>query len=395
MNIFAKHAFLPDSSDWQKDVLVTLDGPTITAVKHIQVDERQDAKLSANLQYEFLIPNYVDLQVNGGGGILFAEDTLASDLKKVAAVHAQYGSGALLPTLITHNQTAMHNMANVVASVLSESPRGLNYAEPVNGILGVHFEGPWLSTAKKGIHLAEHIRAPSDAELSCVTRGDLGKVLLTLAPETVPVDVIQDLVKQGVTVAIGHSNATLEQTLAALEAGATGFTHLYNAMSGLQGRNPGVLGAALGEQETFAGIIADGHHVSTYALQLAYQTKSADKLVLVTDAMAHAGCNEDVLPYFSTQITRQDNRLTTPDGALAGSCLTMHEALLHMHKNVGIKLFDCVKMGACSPLDWLGMSHFNAIEKGRSASFIGLDSTLAIQAHWCEGNQVIQPNSSV
>lgn len=388
MNIFAKQAFLPQTSDWQKHVLVSLNAQAILAVRQIHDDELASVQATADICCEFLIPNYVDLQVNGGGGILFAENTTPSDLKKVVEVHAKYGTGALLPTLITHHQAAMENMADVVSSVLAEASSGLLEGGPVQGILGVHFEGPWLSPAKKGIHLAEHIRAPSDAELYCVTRKDLGKVMLTLAPETVSVDVIQDLVRQGVVVSIGHSNANVDQTLAALSAGATGFTHLYNAMSGLQGRDPGVLGAALGELDTFAGIIADGHHVSSYGLKLAYKTKGADKLVLVTDAMAHAGSTEAVLPYFTTEITRQGNRLTTPDGALAGSCLTMHEAMLYMHKSVGVALFESVKMASQTPLDWLQAPKFNAIQQGNQANFIALDAQFALQAQWHQGSKV-------
>lgn len=386
MRIFAEHVYLPKAQAWHKDVVLTLFGPHIQTVEHIPSCDVNENKQMADMVCHYVYPNYVDLQVNGGGGILFTEHTNSTDIKQVSRVHASSGTGAMLPTLITHHQAAMENMADMIASVIAEQAESQRLS---SGILGVHFEGPWLSKVKKGIHLEAHIRAPSDVELACVTRQDLGQVLLTLAPETVPVDVIADLVKQGVTVALGHSNATVEQTLAALAAGASGFTHLYNAMSGLQGRNPGVLGAALGESDTFAGIIADGHHVSPYAIKLAYQNKGSDKLVLVTDAMAHAGYAADVLPYFATEITRQGNRLTTPDGALAGSCLTMHEAVLYMHEIVGIELFECVKMAASTPLDWLGVPHFNGIKEGHRANFIALDSELAIQANWCEGREVV------
>jgi N-acetylglucosamine-6-phosphate deacetylase len=273
--------------------------------------------------------------------------------------------------------------ADVIAEAVARStePSKSQYMGGIT-ILGAHFEGPWLATAKQGIHLAEHIRAPTDAELNIVTRADLGKVMVTLAPETVPVDVIADLVGRGVTVSLGHSNASHDCVLAALAAGATGFTHLYNAMSGCQGRMPGMVGVALGEQDSFAGIIVDHHHVTPYSVKLAWQTKGTERLCLVTDAMAHVGDAADCHRYFTTQITRDGNRLTAPSGALAGSCLDMHQAVLNMHRDIGVPLADAVTMATTTPANWLKAYQYGRINIGAYAHLLSLHTDLSIDRLW-------------
>lgn len=398
--IFAQHALIDGL--WCENTIVTMAQATITS---IACDVNPTLAGQCDWQVEYLTPSYVDVQINGGGGILFGDQVTPDDLITVAKTHQAFGTGALLPTLITNHSAAMTTMANSTAAVIAQQAAH-STAQSAEGsvlsnthILGVHFEGPWLAKAKKGIHLVEHIRPPTDAELQCVTRKDMGVVKVTLAPESVPIDVIADLVEQGVIVSLGHTNAAIDTTLAAIAAGASGFTHLFNAMSGFTGRAPGVLGAALSDQQTYAGLIMDLQHVHPSSIQAAINAKGLEYCVLVTDAMGHVGAEEDTLPYFDLSITRHGNKLTTPDGSLAGSCLTMHQAVCNTMAHCSVTWEQAIAMASLHPARWLGLSNIGAIRVGYSANLLGLSRTqipptettssalthATISHHWCNG----------
>jgi N-acetylglucosamine-6-phosphate deacetylase len=362
--IFAKHALI--EGQWRKNTVVTI---TNSKIASIMCDASSTLSAQSTWQVEYLTPSYIDVQVNGGGGILLGDQVTPDDLLTVAKVHQAFGTGALLPTLITNHSAAMERMADSTAAVIAQQTQANT---PNNThILGVHFEGPWLASAKKGIHLAQHIRPPSDRELQCVTRTDMGKVKITLAPESVSVDVIQDLVNQGVIVSLGHTNADIDTTLAAIAAGASGFTHLFNAMSGFTGRAPGVLGAALSHQGTYAGLIMDLHHVHPASIQAAIHAKGLAYSVLVTDAMGHVGANVETLPYFDLSITRSEDKLTTPNGSLAGSCLTMHQAVCNTLTHCAVNWEQAIAMASLHPANWLGLDDIGAIRVGYIANLLG------------------------
>ena len=210
---------------------------------------------------------------------------------------------------------------------------------------------------------------------------------------------LADLVEQGVIVSLGHTNAAIDTTLAAIAAGASGFTHLFNAMSGFTGRAPGVLGAALSDQQTYAGLIMDLQHVHPSSIQAAINAKGLEYCVLVTDAMGHVGAEEDTLPYFDLSITRHGNKLTTPDGSLAGSCLTMHQAVCNTVAHCSVTWEQAIAMASLHPARWLGLSNIGAIRVGYSANLLGLSRTqipptetassalthATISHHWCNG----------
>jgi N-acetylglucosamine-6-phosphate deacetylase len=394
--IFAEYALI--DGQWRKNTVVTI---TNSKIASIMCDVSSIQASQSSWQVEYLTSSYIDVQVNGGGGILLGEYVTPDDLLSVAKVHQAFGTGALLPTLITNNSDAMERMADSTAAVISQQTQ--SYAAGNTHILGVHFEGPWLANAKKGIHLAEHIRPPTDRELQCVTRPDIGKVKVTLAPESVSVDVIQDLVAQGVIVSLGHTNADIDTTLAAIAAGASGFTHLFNAMSGFTGRAPGVLGAALSNQHTYAGMIMDLHHVHPASIQAAIHAKGLAYSVLVTDAMGHVGADVDTLPYFDLSITRAGDKLTTPDGSLAGSCLTMHQAVCNTLSHCDVTWEQAIAMATIHPSNWLGLDDIGAIRVGYIANLLGLSLPLVepglpntisintqptISHHWVKGQYV-------
>ena len=315
-------------------------------------------------------PGFVDTQVNGGGGLLFNQAPTMNSLQTMFVAHRQFGTTTMTPTLITDNVTVMQHAADAIAEAR---------AEKLQGIAGVHFEGPHLSVAKRGIHPSEQVRTITDAELNIVTRADLGKVLLTVAPENVSPDVIQDLVNRGVIVALGHSNADFDTVLAAIDAGATGATHLFNAMSGLQARSPGLIGAVLDDERITTGLIVDLMHVHSANCRLAFKVKSAKGIMLVTDAMAHVECDLTSLPWLDTTITREGDKLTTPDGTLAGSCLDMMGAVRQTHQVVGIELKDALQSATRTPAKFLGLDDVGHLHVGAKADFLVIDKHMHIE----------------
>ncbi|MFT6898419.1 MAG: N-acetylglucosamine-6-phosphate deacetylase [Paraglaciecola sp.] len=324
-------------------------------------------------------PGFVDTQVNGGGGVLLNQAPSVASLKTMLLAHRQFGTTAMTPTLITDNLTVMRRASDAIAGAIAQS---------VEGIVGMHFEGPHLSVAKRGIHPCDQVRSISDAELKIVTRDDLGKVVFTVAPENVSPDVIKDLVSRGVIVALGHSNADFDTVLAAIDAGATGATHLFNAMSGLQARTPGLIGAVLDDDRITAGLIVDLQHVHRTNCRLAFKAKSAKGIMLVTDAMAHVGCDLTSLPWLDTTITRNGEQLTTPDGTLAGSCLDMSGAVRNAHQVVGIELKDALYSATGAPAKFLGLNHIGHLQVGARADFLVIDETMHVERVFQKGQCV-------
>jgi len=312
-------------------------------------------------------------------------------LKTMMQGHSQFGTTSMLPTLITDAFDTMLRAADAVQEAIENK---------TPGIAGIHFEGPHLSTAKKGIHPDSHVRSVSDSDLAIFTRKDIGKVLLTVAPENVPADVISDLCQQGVVISLGHSAATVDQVERAIEAGASCFTHLYNAMSGLSARNPGMIASALTQGTTYSGLIADLHHVHPLNCRLAYQCIGAERLMLVTDAMAHVGTDLQDLPWQGDTISKKDGRLSLSDGSLAGSCLDMCTAVKNMFSIISNELIEdepndmlgnVLNMASLVPSNMLCLDDRGALKTGSRADFVLLDNALNTQACWIGGVQVSGP----
>jgi N-acetylglucosamine-6-phosphate deacetylase len=358
---------------WHCDKVILLKDGVIDAIE--DKSEQPTEHLSGDL-----VPGFIDVQVNGGGGQLFnAAPTLAS-LVAMQKAHARFGTTAMLPTLITDEYAVMKAAATAVAEAIDTR---------MPGIAGIHFEGPFISKARKGVHKADFIRIPDDNELALFTRGDLGRVMITVAPEHFPLDILRDLAGQGVLVCLGHSAATFEQALAAIEAGAIGFTHLFNAMSPLNSREPGMVGAALYHQQTYAGLVLDHHHVHPANSRIAINGKGVGRMMLVTDAMAHVGTREQQLPFFDTNIQRENDKLTTPDGTLAGSCLDMATAVRHAYRDVGLPLSDAIQMASATPAECIGLSQkMGKIQSGLQANLVLLDNNTQVQQVFIDGVRV-------
>lgn len=294
-----------------------------------------------------LTAGFIDTQVNGGGGYLLNQDTNLHTLKAMTNAHAKFGTSSLLPTLITSNVKKIEQTANLISTALAQN---------TPGIIGVHFEGPHISEPKKGIHSSQQIRGISQQELDIYCRDDLGLKVVTLAPESVGCDIIKTLVASNVHVCLGHSNATFAQTQAALAAGASGFTHLFNAMSALESREPNMVGAALLDEQSWCGLILDGHHVHPSTAKLAYKVKAAHKMMLVTDSMSTIGSEQTHLQFDGHQISLTGDKLTSNTGQLAGSALNMITAVNNAVKMLNIPFIDALKMASLYPAQFLGIA---------------------------------------
>jgi N-acetylglucosamine-6-phosphate deacetylase len=347
------------------------------------------SSLAADAELDGLVcAGFIDTQVNGGGGVLFNYAPSMATLVTMMQAHSKYGTTAMLPTLITDSSEVMKAAANAVAEAITEA---------VPGILGIHYEGPNLSKEKRGIHPSNYVRAISDTDLATFTRNDIGKVLVTIAPESLAPDIITDLVNQGVVVSLGHSGATVEQALAAIQAGASSTTHLFNAMSGLTAREPGLINIALSDVRVTSGLIVDLHHVHPQNCALAYQCIGAERLMLVTDAMAHVGSDIQTLAWLDSTITRIDGKLTLEDGSLAGSCLDMNSAVKNMYdllkqqprwNNADDLLANVLNMASEVPARLLGIQDIGALKLGNKADFVLLDDNMRIKGCWINGKQV-------
>lgn len=324
-----------------------------------------------------LVPGFVDTQVNGGGGVLLNDAPTVETLATMVAAHRGFGTTGLLPTLISDRWERMEAAADAIAAARAAgSP----------GILGVHFEGPYLNAGRRGVHPAEQLRPIDDGFFDLVTRPDLGRVVVTLAPECVPAGSIAALVKAGVRVSVGHTMATHAQVVAALDEGASGFTHLFNAMSPLTSREPGTVGAALADPRGYCGIIVDGHHVDPVTLRIAVQARGADRMMLVTDAMSTVGSELREFDLFGQTVTRAGGRLTTADGTLAGSDLDMASAVRNAVEDLGLAEEDALAMASRTPLTFLGLDHDRGrIAPGHVADLTLLDAEGRVLRTWIGG----------
>ncbi|WP_425073607.1 N-acetylglucosamine-6-phosphate deacetylase [Sagittula sp. S175] len=267
-----------------------------------------------------LMPGFVDLQVNGGGGVMFNEETSVDGLRQMALAHASTGTVALLPTLITDTPEHVAAAIEAVAEAI---------AGQVPGVIGLHLEGPHLSLARKGAHDPALIREMTDADEAQLidAAGRLPNLKVTIAPENVSLDRVQRLLAAGVILSLGHTDCDYETAMRYFAAGVRCATHLFNAMSGLGNRAPGMVGAVLDAPQVSAGLIADGIHVHPAAMRLALAAPKQGALFLVTDAMSTVGSEITEFMLNGRRVLRRDGRLTLEDGTLAGADLDMPQAL--------------------------------------------------------------------
>ena len=324
-----------------------------------------------------IVPGFVDTQVNGGGGVLFNDRPTVEGIAAIAAAHRRFGTTAMLPTLISDD-------LDVVATALDAVDAAI--AAGVPGVRGIHVEGPFLNPARKGIHNPAKLRRIDDAAIALLTRPRRGRVLVTIAPETAPPGAIAALVAAGVVVAAGHSDATYAQGIAAIDAGITGATHLFNAMSPLTSRAPGLVGAILDDDRVTAGIIVDGYHVHPAALRIALRAAGADRLMLVTDAMPTTGSDSPQFALDGKVIRLSAGRLTDDAGTLAGSALSMDEAVRNAVGMLGVSQETAVRMASLVPARLMGLDdRIGRIAVGMDADLVALDAAGRVIRSWIAG----------
>ena len=355
---------------------VLLEGGDIAAVLRDD-DPRVRAADVHDLQRGVLLPGFIDAQVNGGGGVLFNNAPDVAALRTIGAAHRRFGTTGFLPTLISDDLDVMRAAIEAVREAI---------AQGVPGVLGIHLEGPYLAPARKGTHDAGKFRVPDAAEIELATSLGDGVTLLTLAPDQVPSDSIRALVERGAIVAAGHTAASYEQIRAGLDAGVRGFTHLYNAMTPLQGREPGVVGAALEDRDSWCGIIVDGVHVHPASLRVALAAKPRGKLFLVTDAMPPVGADSPDYLLYGETITARDGVVRNAAGALAGSALDMATAVRNAVGMLGLPLEEAARMASLYPAQFLRIDDRRGrIAAGCHADLVLLDDDLAVATTWIAG----------
>ncbi|MEQ1510012.1 MAG: N-acetylglucosamine-6-phosphate deacetylase [Sphingopyxis sp.] len=359
---------------WLDGHAVIVDGAMIEGI--VPAAALDPAITTHRLNGGALVPGFIDIQVNGGGGVLFNDAPTVAGITAIAAAHRKFGTTAMLPTLISDD-------LSIVARAIAAVDEAI--AQGVPGIIGIHIEGPFLNAAKRGIHDAAKFRVLDADAVALLSSLKRGKTLVTLAPECAPPGMIAALVKRGVIVSAGHTLASYDDMQRAIAEGLSGVTHLFNAMTQMEGRAPGVVGAAL-ESGLFCGIIADGHHVHGAALRVAYRALGAERLMLVTDAMPSVGAPLKPFKLGDTEITLKDGALRAADGTLAGSHLDMAGAVRNATSLLNAIDSDAYKMASDTPTHFLGVANkYGNISDGYRADLIHVNNDLRVQSTWIAG----------
>ena len=355
--IHARQLFIGGGAAPLADQLLQISGDRIAAIiPASQLELASDAHF-----FDMVAPGFIDLQINGGGGVLFNDSPYAGTVSRIAAAARQGGACHILPTFITAPEQDYCRAMEAVRT-----------AAGCPEILGLHLEGPFLSPSKAGIHDAASMRKMSAGDLDRLTAFK-GRLLLTCAPEQVSPIAIRALVDAGVTVFVGHSDADIKMMEVAISAGLSGVTHLFNACSQLTARAPGIVGAALSDSRLYAGVIADRYHVHDVNLSLAV-AQMQDRLCLVSDTMPSFGTNLSSFTLQGRKITLKNGRLFSAEGQLAGAHLGLDEAVRNIISVGQIAPEKALHMASGIPAKILGLdSEYGAVQEGRLASLTCLD----------------------
>ena len=330
-----------------------------------------------DLRGNMLLPGFIDSQVNGGGGVLFNDSPNVEAIRQIGRAHRRFGTTGFMPTLISAD-------LDVVARAIAAARSAIEAHVP--GVLGIHIEGPFLNVERKGVHDPAKLRELDTSAVGLLTSLGLGRTLVTLAPEMTKPQIIRQLAAAGVIVSAGHTNATYAEVVAALHHGLTGFTHLFNAMSQLTGREPGVVGAALESLDSWCGIIVDGQHISPVVLRLAMRCKPSNRFMLVTDAMPTVGTDVSSFKLEGHDITVSGNVCIDEDGRLAGSNIDMASCVRNAVTLLGVSLPEAVYMASLHPAEFLGLSHeLGRIAPGYRANLVLADDKLNVLETWIDG----------
>ncbi len=386
---FLVGASILSGSAWLDDHAVILDGQYIEAI--IPRSSLPSNSSQTVLKGGKLVPGFIDTQVNGGGGVLFNNDLTIAGISNIARAHRRFGTTGFLPTLISDDLSAIQTAIDTVDAAI---------AAKVPGVLGIHIEGPFLNAGKAGIHDKNRFRQLSAEAVDLLASLRHGKTLVTLAPELCDASLLKALVARGVIVSIGHSLATYEQARQSFADGITGVTHLFNAMSQLESRAPGVVGAALLNPDCFSGLIVDGNHVHPATMKLAYEVRGPTRLMLVTDAMSTVGSDAHEF-FFSGQLIRAvGGACIAEDGTLAGSNLDMAMAVRNTMSMIDVPLELAAQMASATPANYLGLGgERGKLKAGYRADIVYLGDKLNVSGTWIggsyEGDALCSPSSTL
>jgi N-acetylglucosamine-6-phosphate deacetylase len=363
-----------DGERLHDDCALAIDGASILSLTRF-ADRPRDGE-QVDLSGGVLSPGFVDWQINGGGGVLFNANPTVEGIAAIAAAHRRAGVTAFLPTVVT-------DAPRVLDAALAAAREA---RDRVPGALGIHVEGPFIDPRRKGVHPAEFIRSmlKPDADALIVARA--GVMVVTLAPASASLELIARLAKSGVVVSLGHSDATAEEAESVFDAGASAVTHLYNAMSQLASRAPGVVGATLADPRIICGLIADGEHAHALAYRAALAAKGPRGIALVSDAMPPAAGGPDVFELQGRRMTRVGAKLTAEDGTLAGAAITMRDAVDYVVNALKVPLADALMMATLTPARLLRADdRIGRLAPGLRADLAHLSDDLQVAGVWMGG----------
>lgn len=367
--IFTGETFL------SRENVVIIEEDRINSISNKLVESSVDRVV--DLRNNILAPGFFDTQVNGGGGQLFNSLPNVETIETIGKAHRKFGTCNFLPTLISDDLSVVKKAIEAVDQAISSG---------VPGVIGIHIEGPFLNTDRKGIHDSEKFLELKKHHIDLLSSLKNGKTLITLAPENASLELISELRNRGIIVAAGHTNASYATMQAALGAGIRGFTHLFNAMSQLGNREPGVVGAALEDQESWCGIIADGKHVSNAVLKIAFKCKPIEKFVLVTDAMPTVGSTSDSFQLQTKKIRSLDGVCIDETGILAGSDLNMAQAVRNAHVLCDMSIENALSSASLHPAQFMKVdAKIGRIVPGFLANLVTLTDNFQITNTWING----------
>ena len=336
------------------------------------------------LDQGILAPGFIDLQVNGGGGVLFNNSPNKESLNTIIKAHQFFGTTSVMPTVISDSLEVLEQCIKTVTEEIKNN----------SSLLGIHIEGPFFNTKYRGVHQKQYISTINSDYLNLFESLKGFPVMLTLAPECISSQQLKHLTSLGIKTLAGHSDATYDELDDAIKNGLDGFTHLFNAMGQISAREPGVVGSALHFENTFASIIVDLHHVHPSLIQLAYQLKPTGKLFFISDSMATINHGKPSFELYDEVVNESDGRLVNSEGKLAGSSITQIDAVKNAYQKCNIPLNQALAMASRYPAEYLGIeNHLGSLKPGYRADLVHFDSNFKVHNAWVSGKQINRESS--
>jgi N-acetylglucosamine-6-phosphate deacetylase len=356
-----------------------IDGKSIIEI----VDEKNipNAFNKIELNQGILAPGFIDLQVNGGGGILFNNRPTKESLNTIINAHQFFGTTSIMPTVISDSVKVLTKCTRAVTQEIKKN----------SALLGIHMEGPIFSLKYRGVHQKKYISKLSSEYLELFSNLKEYPVILTLAPECISLKDLNHLASLGIKIMAGHTDASYDELEQAAKNNLNGFTHLFNAMSQMSAREPGAVGAALDFDNLYASIIVDLHHVHRSLIELAYQKKPIGKLFFISDSMATINHGEPTFELYDEIVSEQNGRITNAEGKLAGSSITQIDAVKNACQQCNIQLDHALAMASRYPAEFLGVEHYlGSLKPGYRADLVHFNSNFEVNNVWASGEQIKQ-----